>query len=910
MWIAREVNPFGRLSIRNLLLFFTAVIAASFAYILMSAPAAHAADVTWNGDSLVYEQHTYSKQTDAVDGNSMGFPKGTPFYAYTEDKPTNGDPQKTHFIYFSPGTDPTKATSASYAVYDFTPPDIFKNPSGQKNVSLNVRTAADSKTTSCVVQGIGWIVCPVTNFFAGAMDWLFNVLSGFLAVRPAQTTQTNSLYRAWSYMRNFANVAFVIAFLVIIYSQVSTIGISNYGIKKILPRLVIAAVLVNISYWVCAIAIDISNIAGYSIQDIFISMRKGLVGVEGNSWNVTSWQSITGFVLSGGTALTALGIGTYSALAGAGGAIYLLLPILLGVLMAVLVALLVLAARQAIITILVIVSPLAFVAYILPNTEKYFKRWHELGTTLLVMFPVFSVVFGGSQLAGTAIIQNADSINLIILGMAVQVAPLAITPLLMRVSGTLLTTVAGLVNNPKKGMVDRTRNWANDRAADHKARNLGRTDLSRRNFMARSAQAIDSRNRRREGWRKANEGMADARWENTEEAHKIHSASAKAALYKSVGESAAEAHFERLKHTDSSIQNMEIQARASKLNVDLSKAKVEADWAEMRAGNTSNAIAPDALALSALSRLRDTSQESEIENLRKRSAERVYTKQFTRDLLENNKTVDGQQLLAYGGGIAGSEGESTILSGAVKEFRSEYQDRITEKQQLIKHFNLDASKQQKLALGENVEGIREDGLSYVFKSDDIYAREAAIETQLKTGSYSEVQKIISESGKVVIERDASGQEIGRREGNTYEYRTSIKGLIKEAGIDKKANFLGSQTIDDIAQGKIGGEDGLNMAAARSIFTGKISDDDVSGMKKAALTRLFKVTEADVRLSEAYNDPTKSAQDRADMIAAFNANQEALRHSAWKVIHTPMLLRNAEKEAADVLRNNMAQPPSP
>lgn len=913
MWIAREANPFGRLSIRNLLLFVAAVCAASFAYILMAAPVTHAADVSWNGDSLMYGKDSYVRQADAPQDNSMGLEKGTHLYTFTEDAPTNGGPQKTHFIYFAPSVDPTKATSASYAVYDFTPPDIFKNPTDKKTISLAAKTAEDSKTTSCAVQGIGWIVCPVTDFFAGAMDWLFNILSGFLTVRPVQTNQTNSLYRAWSYMRNFANVAFVISFLVIIFSQVSNVGISNYGIKKILPRLVIAAVLVNISYWICAIAIDISNIIGYSIQDIFISMRNGLVGTEGNSWNVTSWRSITGFVLSGGTALTALGIGTYSALAGAGGAIYLLLPILLGVLMAVLVALLVLAARQAIITILVIVSPLAFVAYILPNTEKYFKRWHELGTTLLVMFPAFSVVFGGAQLAGTAIIQNADSINLLILGMAVQVAPLAITPLLMRVSGSLLTRVAGLVNNPKRGMVDRTRNWSQQRADEHKARQLASPANRRRDFLARTAQSIDARNRKREGWKKANESMAEARWENSHDAHEIHSAAMRASLVKSVGESAAEAQFEALKHSDASIQSLEIQARANKLNVDLSKAKVEADWSEMRAGNSRSMVVPENLSVEALAgfahsrnnlarNLRETSQESELENLRKRSADRVYNKQFTGDLLENSKTIDGKQLLAYGGGIAGSEGESTVLSGAVKEFRSEYIERIAEKQQLLKHFNLETPDVQKLALGKNVTGerIEADGrvVRYEFKADDAYAREAAIDTQLKTGSFSEVQKIISESGEVVIERDASGRETGRRQGTTYGYRTSIKDVIKEYKIDSKAVFLGSQTINDIAHGRIGGEEGLNMAAARSIYTGKITKEDVSGMKRAALERLYKVTaEQTPEWSDARSDA-----ERIVVKTKFDARMDALRKSAWSVLNTPVLARNAEQESIEVLQD--------
>jgi hypothetical protein len=874
------------------MLFVAAVCAASFAYIFISAPTTHAEDVQWNGETLMYSQQSYNKAPDAGDNDSRGFAKGTHVYSYTEDKTTEGTPQKIHLIYFDANTDPTKATSASYVVYDFTPPDIFKNASDQKTITIKPKTAEDSKTTSCVVQGIGWIVCPVTNFFASAMDWLFDVLSGFLAVRPAQTTQTNALYRAWSYMRNLANIAFVMAFLVIIYSQVSTIGISNYGIKKILPRLVVAAVLVNISYWICAIAIDISNIAGYSIQDIFISMRKGLVGVEGNSWNVNSWQSITGFVLSGGTALTALGIGSYSALAGAGGAIYLLLPILLGVLMAVLVALLVLAARQAIITILVILSPLAFVAYILPNTEKYFKRWHELGTTLLVMFPAFSVVFGGSQLAGTAIIQNADSINLIILGMAVQVAPLAITPFLMRVSGSLLTKVAGLVNNPKRGMVDRTRNWANERSADHKARNLGRSDLNRRNFMARSAQAIDARNRKRAGWRKVNEAKGDNRWHDSDAFHAIDTASREADRTKQILEHQHDAAWNRNVRSNVRSMEQELKLRVAIDQESLAKAKVDVMHEEFKAGRAP-VYGPQTSSMTRLlADSENATRDLALTGLRKRSAERVQSQQLTKSLLENTAQIEGQTLLEYGGGIGGASGESTVLSGAVNDFRNEYRARIAEKQQLIDHFNLDAADRQKLALGKDVLGERDDGLKYTFKADDVYAREAAIDIQLKKGAFSEVQAIVSESG---------------RGGTTFDYRTTIADAVKNYSLDKKAVFFGAQTINDIAQGNITGETGLNMAAARAIYSGKISDDDVSGMKKAALQRLFQVTEADVRSSAAYTDAATTDVQRANMITNFKTNQQSLKYSAWNVVHTPMLARNAEKEATDVLLANMQKP---
>lgn len=647
------VLPFGSLSMRNFLLSVAAIFVAIFAYIFIFIPDANAqaANAEWNGNSITYNQHQYI----AV-GDSAGLPDGTK-YIYAEPVAGPGIPtRKAHVIYFSPGTDPPTATSANFVTYDFTPPGTYTNPSGATTIAMTPQSASSNPgTTSCdstFTMGIGWIVCPITNFLASAMDWLFDILSGFLAVRPVQTSQETALYRAWSFSRNFANVAFVIGFLVIIYSQLTSMGISNYNLKKMLPRLVLAAILMNISYWICAVAIDISNILGYSIQDIFIAMRNGLVGTEGNGWNVVSWKSIGGFILSGGTAAVGLGIAGHALLAGTvGGALYLLLPILVAVIMAVLIALLVMAARQAIITILVILSPLAFVAYLLPNTEKYFDKWRDLFTTMLIMFPLFSIIFGGSQLAGIVIIQNADSINLIILGMAVQVAPVVITPLLVKFSGSLLGRIAGMINNPNKGIVDRTRNWSKERAEQHKARafaNLTQRDKDglpkrRRDGLARVAQSIDRSDRKRKGWLKANQDMADAGWANTSDHSDIQQRAMQAAQMKEVGDTAAAIRYEVSKRTDASLQQLDINARASKLKLDVSKAHVEANWNEIKAGDARSIVTPAGLAGGGLARyirdrdaqvndVRGDTLDAAIEGRRTHSAQHVQSHQFAEQL--------------------------------------------------------------------------------------------------------------------------------------------------------------------------------------------------------------------------------------------------------------------------------------
>ena len=245
--------------------------------------------------------------------------------------------------------------------------------------------------TTCAIPGIGWIVCPILNLLAQLVDGAYSFVAALLKVQPVVMDPNSGLFKAWSVMRNFANVAFVIAFLIIIFSQVTSFGITNYGIKRMLPRLIIAAILVNVSFWVCSLAVDLSNIGGSSLKALFDTIGQGLsLPNADNGFNSgTQWQGIVGGLL-GGTVL--LGAALYIGLSA-------LIPVLLACLIAILAVFLVLIIRQALIILLIVISPLAFVAYLLPNTESLFTRWRRLFTTLLILYPVVSLIFGAAALA-------------------------------------------------------------------------------------------------------------------------------------------------------------------------------------------------------------------------------------------------------------------------------------------------------------------------------------------------------------------------------------------------------------------------------------------------------------------------------------------------------------------------------
>ncbi|MBQ8984518.1 MFS transporter [Candidatus Saccharibacteria bacterium] len=338
--------------------------------------------------------------------------------------------------------------------------------------------AASDETCYEQVGAIGWLICPSTGVLAKAIDAIYNIIEELLTVQPLFNNDGSPIFQVWQIMRDITNVVFVVMLLIIVYSQITGLGITNYGIKKALPKLIISAVLVNLSFLICALAVDASNIIGASLRGIFEGIEVNAInsGGLGTAAQVT-WTDLASALIGGGTvAGVAIGV--------AGGLGAFLWPVLAAMIcgiLSVLVGLITIGLRQALVAMLVMISPLAFVAYLLPNTEQYFKKWKDTLASMLVFYPMFSLLFGASQLAGWAIIASSGSAGnlgpfFVVLGMAVQVFPLFLSISLLKMSSTVLGTVSNkldsLFNKPRLGVkafADQQRQLAANRHINNSA---------------------------------------------------------------------------------------------------------------------------------------------------------------------------------------------------------------------------------------------------------------------------------------------------------------------------------------------------------------------------------------------------------------------------------------------------------
>lgn len=284
---------------------------------------------------------------------------------------------------------------------------------GNSTGGTTTETGGDTPQQTCTIAGIGWLVCPVATVLASIADSAKGALDSLFRV-PATTIfdTKGATYQYWQQIRNYANIMFVVAFLIIIFSQVTSVGITNYGIKKLLPKLVVTAILVNVSFPICAILVDLSNILGGTLTN-FLSSAATVSG-SSSTEDILSQGNVFTNLLSGALLVGATAVATYFAFAAIVGllisfvAIAVTMVILLGI-------------RQALVILLVVLAPLAFVALLLPNTESLFKKWLKLFQSMLLVFPIASLLYGAGLLASGILMKSGDNAIVQTVGAALPV---------------------------------------------------------------------------------------------------------------------------------------------------------------------------------------------------------------------------------------------------------------------------------------------------------------------------------------------------------------------------------------------------------------------------------------------------------------------------------------------------------
>jgi hypothetical protein len=344
--------------------------------------------------------------------------------------------------------------------------DTFNNTASQQPGEGG--TAADQPTgcETSLSDPLSYIVCPVVNAASSAINTFDNAIQSTLQIQTERFNRENTaesgnkLYQIWSIFRYISTIFLVLAGLVMVLSQAFGFGVFEaYTIKKVLPRLLVAVIFMTFSWDLCRGMVELANYAGNGIRAI-------MYAPFGGADNVANGFHMTGFEVNG-VALGVFYIGVGLGIVG-------LLSLALTGFLALLIAFALVVFREIIITLLIIIAPLAIAAYVLPNTEKLWKVWWETFSKLLIMFPLIMAFLASGRIIAYITVQSVGADNTgpkgnlaNFISMVAYFAPYFLIPATFKFAGSIFSTISGMTNDKSKGAFDRLKKGRQKRMSEN-----------------------------------------------------------------------------------------------------------------------------------------------------------------------------------------------------------------------------------------------------------------------------------------------------------------------------------------------------------------------------------------------------------------------------------------------------------
>jgi hypothetical protein len=285
----------------------------------------------------------------------------------------------------------------------------------------------------------------------------------------------------------------------------------------------------------------------------------------------------------------------------------------------------------------------------------------------------------------------------------------------------------------------------------------------------------------------------------------------RANMQKETGEAIGQAAVNNMKTIPGhAFQVDDVNLRVAKMSVDHTKAVGDVQFENLRAEETDRNRAP--------ARLRDQARQARELTLGSAVVGRqLYSAQEEQRQNFADALTKDTALQREAGGIA-KHGADSALAAAITASRKAYGQSVDEGRQVLKHYNLDSDQRQDLALDRRPVTVQDSSGNWrTFTANDLFAREAAIEEQIKTGTVNQIRDIVQ----------LSGSELA-------PFRTTISSAVAEANIGAKTVYMGGATINEIAKGSITGPEKLVGIIQDNIAKGKFSAEKLATIDKDAV----------------------------------------------------------------------------
>lgn len=176
----------------------------------------------------------------------------------------------------------------------------------------------------------------------------------------------------WVMVRDVTNMAFVVILLLIAFGTI--LGLEQYEWKKMMVKFVLAAILVNFSRVICGVIIDVGQVVMVTFINGVAATAGGNLITMFNMGEIMSLTSDAASVNSSEILMASVAAVGFTAM-------------MLGTMVVFLIMLL---ARMLTLWVLIVLSPLAFVLSVIPQTQKYASEWWQNFGNNVVSGPVIA----------------------------------------------------------------------------------------------------------------------------------------------------------------------------------------------------------------------------------------------------------------------------------------------------------------------------------------------------------------------------------------------------------------------------------------------------------------------------------------------------------------------------------------
>lgn len=249
--------------------------------------------------------------------------------------------------------------------------------------ALAQSTPTDKKVDSgmsLISKAIAQILAAILGTIAAFEGSLATMLTSLL-IKVAQFNSfigSAAVQMGWVVIRDVCNMFFIIVLLLIAISTI--LKVESYNYKKLLPKVLLLALLINFSKTMCGLAIDASQVVMLTFVNGFKDTGAG------NFLNATGLPRLMSFQTGANPQDFVKDI-TLTSIA----ASYLLACLYLAVVIVVLIInTIILVWRVVMLWILIILSPLFFLLMAFPSGATYAKQWSSQFVKYLIVGPLLA----------------------------------------------------------------------------------------------------------------------------------------------------------------------------------------------------------------------------------------------------------------------------------------------------------------------------------------------------------------------------------------------------------------------------------------------------------------------------------------------------------------------------------------